>query len=150
MNKTIIIGNLTKDVETRTTQNGKTTSNFTVAVQRNYKNGDGEREADFIPVVAWGTTAEICSKYLDKGKKVAVSGRIQTRSYDAQDGSKRYVTELVADEVQLLTPQSTDSNSNSSQKPNTKNNNQQNSSRPKPNEYEPMADMSEIDEEMPF
>lgn len=104
MNRCIIIGNLTKDVELRTTQSGLATCAFTVAVSRRFKNAQGERESDFIPVVAWRQTAELCAKYLAKGRKVAVEGSIQTRSYQAQDGSKRYVTELIADSVEFLTP----------------------------------------------
>lgn len=103
MNKAIIIGNLTRDPEIRTTQGGVTVCTFTVAVQRRFKNESGERLADFIPVVAWRQLGENCGKYLAKGRKVAVSGAIQVRTYDANDGSKRYVTEIVADDVQFLT-----------------------------------------------
>ena len=102
MNKAILIGNLTKDPETMTTSSGITKCNFTVAVQRRFANAQGVREADFIPVVCWRQTAELCARYLSKGRKVAVEGSIQVRSYDAQDGSKRYVTEVVADNVEFL------------------------------------------------
>ena len=102
MNKAILIGNLTRDPETMTTSSGITKCNFTVAVQRRFANAQGVREADFIPVVCWRQTAELCSRYLSKGRKVAVEGSIQTRSYDAQDGTKRYVTEIVADSVEFL------------------------------------------------
>ena len=101
MNKAVLIGNLTKEPESKATANGVAVCNFTVAVQRRFMQ-NGERQADFIPVVAWRGLADTCIKYLHKGSKVAVSGTIQTRSYDAQDGSKRYVTEIVADEVQFL------------------------------------------------
>lgn len=101
MNKVILIGRLTKQPELRQTQGGNVVANFTIAVDRAYKK-DGEQTADFIPVVAWGKRAETVGKYLDKGSKVAVSGRIQTRSYEANDGSKRYVTEVFADEVEFL------------------------------------------------
>lgn len=104
MNKAIIIGNLCKDPETRTTQSGISVCTFTVAVERRVNKNTGERIADFIPVVTWRTLAENCSKYLAKGRKVSVLGSIQVRTYDANDGSKRYVTEIVADEVQFLTP----------------------------------------------
>lgn len=103
MNKAIIIGNLARDPEIRTTQGGVSVCTFTVAVQRRFKNDSGERVADFIPVVAWRQLGENCGKYLAKGRKVAVSGAIQVRTYDANDGSKRYVTEIVADDVQFLT-----------------------------------------------
>ena len=102
MNKAILIGNLTRDPETMTTSSGITKCNFTVAVQRRFANAQGVREADFIPVVCWRQTAELCARYLSKGRKVAVEGSIQTRSYDAQDGTKRYVTEIVADSVEFL------------------------------------------------
>ena len=102
MNKAILIGNLTRDPETMTTSSGITKCNFTVAVQRRFANAQGVREADFIPVVCWRQTAELCSRYLSKGRKVAVEGSIQTRTYDAQDGTKRYVTEIVADNVEFL------------------------------------------------
>ena len=103
MNRAFIIGNLTRDPELRTTSGtGSSVCSFTVAVSRRFANQNGERETDFIPVVAWKSTADNCAKYLLKGSKVAVSGSIQTRSYDDKEGQKRYVTEIVADEVQFL------------------------------------------------
>lgn len=102
MNKCVVIGNLTKDPDVRATGNGVSVCTFTVAVQRRIKNQSGEREADFLPVVCWRGLADICGKYLNKGSKVGVCGAIQTRSYDAQDGTKRYVTEIIADEVEFL------------------------------------------------
>ena len=85
MNKAILIGNLTRDPETRTTASGVTMCQFTIAVNRRFVNQQGVREADFIPIVTWRQTAELCSRYLSKGRKVAVEGVIQVRSYDAQD-----------------------------------------------------------------
>lgn len=102
MNRVIITGNLVADPEAHTTQSGISRSTFRVAVQRRFKNANGEREADFLTVVVWRQAAEFCNKYLTKGSKVCVEGSIQTRSYDAQDGSKRYVTEIVADNVESL------------------------------------------------
>ena len=102
MNKVILIGNLCDNPEAYTTQSGITRSPFKIAVQRRFANAQGVREADFLPVIAWRQTAEFCNKYLLKGRKVAVEGSIQTRSYDAQDGSKRYVTEIIADSVEAL------------------------------------------------
>ena len=101
MNKAILIGRLTRDPELRTTSNGISVTSFTIAVDRNFNNQQGEKETDFIPVVAWRKLAETCAKYLAKGRLVAVSGRMQVRSYEGKDG-KRYVTEVVADEVQFL------------------------------------------------
>lgn len=106
MNKAILVGNLTKDPELKATPNGISVCTFTVAVSRRYKDQSGERQADFIPIVTWRGLAENCGKYLEKGKKVAIVGQINTRSYDAQDGTKRYVTEVVADDVEFLSPAS--------------------------------------------
>ena len=86
----------------RTIASGNATTSFTIAVNRNFTNQNGEREADFINCVAWRKQAENVAKYCTKGSQVAVEGRIQTRSYDAQDGTKRYVTEVVADNVTFL------------------------------------------------
>lgn len=102
MNKVIIVGNLTKDPELATTNSGVSVCRFTVAVSRRYQNAEGERETDFINVVVWRGQADNCHRYLKKGSKCGVVGQLQTRSYDAQDGSKRYITEVVADEVEFL------------------------------------------------
>ncbi|MBQ6703882.1 MAG: single-stranded DNA-binding protein [Clostridia bacterium] len=113
MNKAILIGNLTKDPEVRTTPNGVTVCTFSIAVNRRGTNQAGERVADFFNIVAWRQLGELCGKYLAKGRKVSVIGEIQTRSYDAKDGTKRYITEIVADEVEFLTPRGQDSGSGS-------------------------------------
>lgn len=102
MNKIIIIGNLTRDPELRTTQSGVQVCSFTVAVQRRVPDQSGQRPADFIPVVAWRQLAELCSKYLAKGRQVAVEGSLQVRSYEDKDGNKRTAFEIQADEVQFL------------------------------------------------
>lgn len=102
MNKAILIGNLTRDPESKVTGSGTAVTTFTLAVNRRFKNANGNRETDYINVVAWRQTAELCARYLAKGRKVCVVGQIQTRSYDAQDGTKRYVTEVIADEVEFL------------------------------------------------
>ena len=102
MNKIIIIGNLASDPESRTTANGVAQCSFRVATQRRYANQSGVREADFHQVVCWRNTAEFASKYLLKGRRVAVEGSVQYRSYDAQDGTKRYVTEIIADNLEIL------------------------------------------------
>jgi single-strand DNA-binding protein len=103
LNKVILIGNLAADPESRTTSSGVAQCTFRLATQRRFANASGVREADFHTVVCWRNTAEFASKYLLKGRRVAVEGSIQNRSYDAQDGSKRYVTEIVADNVEFLT-----------------------------------------------
>ena len=101
MNKVILIGNLTADPESRTTGSGVPQCTLRLAVQRRFANPSGVRESDFFNVICWRQTAEFCQKYLLKGRKVAVEGSLQTRSYDAQDGSKRYVTEVIADNVEF-------------------------------------------------
>ena len=101
MNKVILIGNLAADPESRTTQSGIAQCTLRLAVQRRFANQQGVREADFFTVVCWRQTAEFCSRYLSKGRKIAVEGSLQTRSYDAQDGSKRFVTEVIADNVEF-------------------------------------------------
>lgn len=101
MNHVVLIGRLTKDPEVRYTQSGTAVGTFTLAVDRRVQK-DKPKEADFVPCVVWSKTAEVVSNYCKKGKQVAVEGRIQVRSYDAKDGSKRYVTEVVVNELELL------------------------------------------------
>lgn len=107
MNTVTIVGNLTKDPEVTQTQGGVSVARFTVAVSRRFKNADGNRDTDFIPCVAWRASAEFAQKYLRKGNKVCVRGSIQTRSYQAQDGTNRNVTEVIAEEVESCTPRET-------------------------------------------
>lgn len=102
LNRAILIGRLTKDPELRYTPNGVAVASFTLAVDRPFTNQQGEREADFIPVVVWRKQAENCANYIGKGRLVAVEGRIQVRTYDAKDGQRRWVTEVVADNVRFL------------------------------------------------
>lgn len=108
MNKVIMIGNLTRDPDVRSTGSGVSVCSFRIAVSRRFSGQSGERVSDFFDVVAWRTLAELCGKYLAKGRRVAVVGELQTRSYDAKDGTKRYVTEIVADEVEFLSPRGQD------------------------------------------
>lgn len=108
MNKVILIGNLTRDPElSHPGENGTPCCRFTLAVSRRYVNKDGQRQGDYINIVIWRELAELCGEYLAKGRKAAVISSLQTRSYDGQDGLKRYVTEVVADEVEFLTPRQT-------------------------------------------
>ena len=109
MNKVFLIGNLTKDPEMRSTQSGVAVCNFSIAVNRRFRNPQtGQQETDFLNVIAWRQLAELCSKYLAKGRKVAVTGSIQARTYEAKDGSKRTAWDIVADEVEFLTPKPKD------------------------------------------
>ena len=104
MNKITLLGRLTADPELRSTQNGTAVCTFALAVDRRFAREDGEREADFIPVVVWRGLAETCGKYLAKGKKAAVCGSLQTRKYDDKQGNKRTALEVIADEVEFLRP----------------------------------------------
>lgn len=103
MNKVILVGNLTRDPEFSQTASGISVCKFSIAVNRNFTNENGERDADFLNIVTWRTLADNCAKYCVKGMKVAVCGRLQTSSYDAQDGTKRYRTDVIADEVEFVT-----------------------------------------------
>ena len=102
MNKIFVVGNLTRDPESRTTPSGINVCSFTVACNRRQANQQGMREADFFQVTAWRQLGENCAKYLAKGRKVAVTGTVQIRNYDAQDGSKRTSVDIIADEVEFL------------------------------------------------
>ena len=110
MNNVILSGRLTKDPEFSTTNNGINFCRFSIAVERKFANDDGEKEADFINIVTWRGLADNCNKFLRKGNKINVVGSLQTRTYDGQDGSKRYVTEVVANEVEFLSPKSENEN----------------------------------------
>jgi single-strand DNA-binding protein len=102
MNRIILIGNLTKDPELTTTQTGVSVCKFTLAVGRPFKNAANEQEADFFSIIVWRVQAENCGKYLKKGKKCAVEGRVENRSYEDKEGNRRYVTEIIADRVEFL------------------------------------------------
>lgn len=108
MNKCILVGNLARDPELTTTSNGVSVCRFSIAVSRRYANSDGERETDFLNIVVWRNLGENCHKFLKKGSKVGIVGNIQSRSYDATDGTKRYVTEIVAEEVEFLSTKAQD------------------------------------------
>lgn len=102
INRVVLVGRLTKDPEHRQTQSGVSTATFTLAVNRTFKNKNGEREADFINVVVFRQQAENVSKYLSKGSLAGVDGRIQSRSYENKEGQRVFVTEVVADSVQFM------------------------------------------------
>lgn len=101
MNKVILSGRLTRDPEVRTTQSGINNAAFTVAVQRKYKDADGNYPADFINCVAWRSTSDFVGKYFKKGSAIIVVGSINTRTYEDKDGKKRYVTEVNTEEVEF-------------------------------------------------
>ena len=99
MNKAILLGRIVKNPELKQTQSGTSVCNFTIAVDRKYKNQDGKRETDFIPCVAWRHTAEFIEKYFHKGERIAVEGEIRPRSWEDDQGQKRYVTEVVVSDA---------------------------------------------------
>ncbi|MEB8333078.1 single-stranded DNA-binding protein [Staphylococcus aureus] len=112
LNRTVLVGRLTKDPELRSTPNGVNVGTFTLAVNRTFTNAQGEREADFINVVVFKKQAENVKNYLSKGSLAGVDGRLQTRSYDNKDGQRVFVTEVVADSVQFLEPKNNNQQQN--------------------------------------
>ena len=112
MNKVFLIGRLTRDPELRYTGNNTAVASFSLAVQRNFANQQGEREADFFNITVWRKQAENVKNYLTQGSQVAIEGRLQTRSYDDANGQKRYVTEVVADNVEFIGSRNSSGNSN--------------------------------------
>ncbi|WP_026073600.1 single-stranded DNA-binding protein [Robertmurraya massiliosenegalensis] len=113
MNRVVLVGRLTKDPELRYTPNGVPVATFTLAVNRNFSNQQGEREADFINCVIWRRPAENVANFLKKGSLAGVDGRIQTRNYEGQDGKRVFVTEVICDSVQFLEPKNANNNGNS-------------------------------------
>jgi single-strand DNA-binding protein len=109
MNKAILMGRLTRDPELRTTSGQVSVCTFTLAVDRRFKNAGGERQADFIPIVAWRQQAEFASKYFRKGSRMIVVGSIQTRSWDDTEGKRHSVTEVIADEIYFADSKKSDS-----------------------------------------
>lgn len=112
INNVVLVGRLTKDPDMKYTSNGTAVATFTLAVNRNFTSADGTREADFINCVIWRKPAETLANYAKKGVLIGVTGRIQTRSYDNQQGQKVYVTEVIADNFQLLESKKADSSQN--------------------------------------
>jgi len=126
MNKVMLIGRLTKAPELRYTQSGTAVASFTLAANRKFSNQNGEHEADFINCVAWQRTAEFVANYFTKGQQMALEGRLQVRSYDGDDGQRRWVTEVVAEQVEFVG--SKQENGQQSQPNNNVNNNANNNS----------------------
>lgn len=148
MNRIILLGRLTRDPEVRYTQTGRVVCQFTLAVDRPFANQEGQREADFIPVVIWGKQAETCGNSLTKGQRVLVEGRLQVRSYDAKDGSKRYVSEVIADRFEFIERKADSMAAHSNPSPTRSNNN------PAPSQngggMESFGSAVPFDEEIPF
>lgn len=102
MNRIILLGRLVKDPDVKVTTSGKTVCTFTLAVDRPFSGKDGKREADFINIQTWNKTAELIGNYVSKGQRLLVDGRLQIRSYDAKDGTKHWVTEVIANSVEFI------------------------------------------------
>lgn len=136
MNKVVLIGNLTKDPEGGETSSGISYSRLSIAVNRPFTDENGERQADFFNVTVWRTQAENCLKYLCKGKKVCVVGRLQNRTYEDRDGNKRMATDIIAEEVEFLSPAS-----NSPETVQTP---------PKAKTTPPKPQLEAVDEDLPF
>ncbi|MBM7645516.1 single-strand DNA-binding protein [Scopulibacillus daqui] len=158
INRVVLVGRLTKDPELRYTPNGVAVANFTIAVNRPFTNQQGERDADFIQVVVWRRQAENAANYLSKGSLAGVDGRLQTRSYENNDGRRVYVTEVVADSVQFLEPKGASSKNNNFgndfQPMPPKENNNQNQDYKNPFDDDPFANDGKpidiSDDDLPF
>lgn len=143
INRTILVGRLTKDLELRYTSGGKAVASGTIAVNRPFKGQNGENEADFIQIVIWVRPAENSANFVGKGSLVGIDGRIQTRSYDNNEGKRIYITEVVADSVQFLEPKKDKSSNQVSSNPSDYD----------PNYNDPFAQDStpvDIDDGLPF
>ncbi len=141
MNKIILMGRLVRDPEVRYTSTGKVVCQFTLAVDRPFTNQDGQREADFIPVIIWGKQAEVCGNSLTKGQRALIEGRLQIRSYDAKDGSKRWVTEVIANSFEFIERKGDYSHAGGAQMPDAAGNN---------SNMDSFGSQVPFDEEVPF
>lgn len=119
INNVTLVGRLTKNPELKTTNSGKSVASFTLAVNRKFTDQNGNREADFIPIVVWNKQAENVAQYCFKGSQVGVEGRLQVRNYQAQDGTTRYVTEVIATSVTFLESKNQDNSNNFQQQDNS-------------------------------
>ncbi|KRL88673.1 single-stranded DNA-binding protein [Lactobacillus kalixensis] len=138
INRSVLVGRLTKDVDLRQTQSGTNVASFTLAVSRPFKDAQGNREADFIQCIAWRKTAEILNQYAHKGSLIGVDGRIQTRSYQNKDNQRVYVTEVVADSITFLDSRPKGQNG------------AQNASQPPQDPFQGSGDITVTDDDLPF
>lgn len=159
INRSVLVGRLTRDVDLRYTAGGTAVGNFTIAVDRQFTNSNGEREADFINCVIWRKSAENFANFTHKGSLVGIDGRIQTRNYENQQGQRVYVTEVVVDNFALLEPKSANANNSTNpQAANLNSSSTANNSNPTTNdskpEEDPFADNTEpiniSDDDLPF
>ncbi|WP_099158987.1 single-stranded DNA-binding protein [Virgibacillus ndiopensis] len=153
LNRVVLVGRLTKDPDLRYTPNGVAVANFTLAVNRPFSNQQGNREADFINCVVWRRPAENLANYMSKGSMVGVDGRVQTRTFEGQDGKTVYVTEIVADSVQFLETKGSSQNKSQGSSGFQPNQNQ-NQNRPIQNEEDPFKNNGQpidiSDDDLPF
>lgn len=149
INRTILVGRLTKDPEFRTTQSGVSVTTFTLAVNRTFTNAQGEKEADFINCVTFRKQAENVNNYLSKGSLAGVDGRLQSRSYENNEGKRIFVTEVVADSVQFLEPKG-NNNQNVSQGQQTGTRKQQSSNVSNDNPFANANGPVDIGDDLPF
>lgn len=158
MNRVVLVGRLTRDPDLRYTPTGVAVANFTLAINRPFTNQDGNREADFINCVVWRRPAENLANYMKKGNQVGVDGRLQSRSYEGQDGKTVYVTEVVADSVQFLeskgASQGQDTSGFQQNQGYSQNQNRQQSQQSSPNQGNPFSNAGEpidiSDDDLPF
>ena len=144
MNISILTGRLTKDIELKFTNNNMAYCNFILAVQRDYKNANGEYEADFINCIAWRNLAETISKYVSKGAKIGVKGAIQTRNYE-KDGQRIYITEILVDKIEFLENKNFENKQENSNYSNVNDNTQDNS-----RVFKSSIDLENNEEDLPF
>ncbi len=155
INRAILVGRLTKDPELRRTSSDIPVTSFTLAVNRTFKNQQGEQEADFIQCVVWRRQAENVAQYVSKGSLVGVEGRIQTRSYDDQDGVRKFIVEVVADSVQFLEPRGTQNSDYNQSQPRQEPQYKQQPKQPTQNNQKPsrdddLKDIDIADDDLPF
>ena len=155
INRTILVGRLTRDPELRYTQGGTAVASFTLAVNRQFTNSQGEREADFINCVIWRKAAENFVNFTNKGSLVGIDGRLQTRNYENKQGQRVYVTEVVAENFSLLESKNVNSSDNTNNNPNNQYSNSNNQpKKPNNNTSDPFADYSKpidiSDDSLPF
>ncbi|HEL2057731.1 TPA: single-stranded DNA-binding protein [Streptococcus suis] len=154
INNVTLVGRMTKDAELRYTPSNQAVATFTLAVNRNFKNQSGEREADFINVVIWRQQAENLANWAKKGGLIGITGRIQTRSFDNQQGQRVFVTEVVAENFQLLESKQSQGNSfqngNSSQSGNFNSGNARQNANPKPTQSQSFGSAAITDDDLPF
>lgn len=153
MNNVSLIGRLTKDVEIKNTAKGDSVGSFTLAVNRSFTNQSGEREADFINCVIWKKPAEALAKYTQKGSQVGIEGRIQTRNYENQQGTRVYVTEIIVSQVTFIGSNNSGQNEQSNQSTNYTNNTQNAQNSQNNFKYDHMQDARPVDissDDLPF